>query len=43
MKKSDNIKLVVENPPTEERKQKKLKELSDFLSKELSQKPFLKK
>jgi hypothetical protein len=43
MKKTDNINLIVENPPTEEHKQKKLKELSDFLSKELSQKHFLEK
>jgi hypothetical protein len=43
MKKSDSIKLIVENPPTKEHIKKRLKELSDFLSKELSQKSLLKK
>ncbi|MCL2072217.1 MAG: hypothetical protein FWH07_08335 [Oscillospiraceae bacterium] len=38
MKKNNNIKLIVENPPTQEHKEKKLKELGEFLSKELSSK-----
>jgi hypothetical protein len=36
MKKSDNIKLIVENPPTKEHIKKRLEELSAFLSKEMS-------
>jgi hypothetical protein len=36
MKKYDNLKLIVENPPTKEQKQKRLKELSALLSKEMS-------
>jgi hypothetical protein len=42
MKKTDNIMLIVENPPTQEHIKKKLNELSAFLSKELSQKHYLK-
>jgi hypothetical protein len=38
MKKSYQIKIIVKNPPTEKQKQKRLKELSEFLSKELSSK-----
>ena len=38
MKKSDTIKIIVDNPPTKEHIEKKLKELSEFLSKELSRK-----
>ena len=36
MKKDSDIKLIVENPPTKEHIEKKLKELSEFLSKEIS-------
>jgi hypothetical protein len=38
MKKSTHIKLIVENPPTKEHIKIKLKELSAFLSKEMSKK-----
>ena len=34
----NDIKVIVENPPTKEHIEKKLKELSEFLSKELSRK-----
>ena len=40
MKKDNDIKLIVENPPTKEHVEKKLKEVSEFLSKELSRKGF---
>jgi hypothetical protein len=33
MKKDSDIKLIVENPPTKEHIEMKLKELSEFLSK----------
>jgi hypothetical protein len=39
MKKSEPIKVIVENPPTKEHVEKKLREVSEFLSKELSRKP----
>lgn len=38
MKKANAIKVIVINPPTVEHKEKKLKELSVFLSRELSHK-----
>lgn len=38
MKRENTIKLIVVNPPAKEHVQKKLKEVSDFLSKELSKK-----
>ena len=37
MKENREIKLIVVNPPAKEHVQKKLKEVSNFLSKELSQ------
>ena len=40
MKKDNDIKLIVVNPPTKEHKEKKLKELGEFLSKELSRKKY---
>ena len=36
MKKDNDIKLIVENPPSREHIEKKLKEVSEFLSRELS-------
>jgi len=36
MMKQNDIKVIVANPPTKEHKERKLKELSAFLSKEMS-------
>ena len=43
MKQENNVKLIVLNPPTAEHKEKKLKELSVFLSKEMSKAQIIKK
>jgi hypothetical protein len=38
MKKSDNITIIIDNPPTEKHVLKKLQDVSEFLSRELSRK-----